>query len=390
MTVKLLTTLTPAPPGFVATDLHKWQLLAGTTALYTDDIERVHQLLGDWSHLRGVLITEATPLRSETLHPHLHWLQLPPSWRSDAATLVLPLLQHLDANADAENAQQQSHHQLARLRYDLHAMQQDYQRVTGKLQGQLQQLRSTETALKQLNDELEQRVRLRTAELETAMQDLESFSSSVSHDLRAPLRAIIGFTDDLQQRLDNRLDDAERAQLARVLRLGHRMNQLIDDLLRLAQTSQSPLRPGALDLSALAQEIWQGLDSSNATPAIKFSCAPTPIAYADPALLRVVLENLLGNARKFSQKVPAPVVSFSYDPAAAAYAVGDNGAGFDMAAANQLFAPFRRLHRQDEFEGTGIGLATVARIIQRHGGRIWPQAAVNQGATFFFTLPAGR
>lgn len=382
----LLTTLTPPPPGFQPSELARWQLLAGTIALYTDDVAAVQRLIGDWTRLRGVLISEAPALAVSTLQPHLIWLQLPPTWRTDAATLVQPLLHYLDRNAELENQHRQRDSQLSRLHYDLESMHQDYQRVTGKLQGQLQQLRTTEAALKQVNDQLEQRVSQRTAELETALRELESFSSSVSHDLRAPLRAVIGFTADLKERLDDRVDEEERAQLARVLRLGQRMSQLIDDLMRLAKTSQSPLRPTSVDLTALANEIWQTFEQHDSPRTIRFDCQATPPAQADPALLRVVLENLLGNARKFTQKTADASVWFGWDAVQQAYVIGDNGAGFAMSDAGQLFAPFRRLHRQDQFEGTGIGLATVARIIHRHGGRIWPEAAENQGARFFFSL----
>ncbi|QGX40103.1 sensor histidine kinase [Permianibacter aggregans] len=387
MSVQLLTTITPPPPGFSPTDLARWQLLTGTVALYTDNMERVLQEIGDWSRMRGVVITENDTPSSQALHSHLQWLRLPAAWRNEVAILVRPMLDYLNTSAELEIQQRQRDHQLARLSYDFTGMHSDYQRVTSKLQRQLQQLRETETALTQLNDQLEQRVSLRTAELETALNDLESFSFSVSHDLRAPLRAIIGFTDDLRQRIDDRLSDDERGQVERVLQLAHRMNQLIDDLLRLAQTSQSPLQPSRIDLSQLVCEVWQDLDQHEPERRIAFVCEPTPPVLADPALIRVVLENLLGNARKFTQKVTAAQVSFAYDTDHSAYVVSDNGAGFDMAHADQLFAPFRRLHRQEQFEGTGIGLATVARIIHRHGCRIWPQASVNQGARFFFTLP---
>ena len=334
-----------------------------------------------------MVITESETVSSQVLHSHLQWLRLPAAWRNEVAILVRPMLDYLNTSAELEIQQRQRDHQLARISYDFNGMHSDYQRVTSKLQRQLQQLRDTETALTQLNDQLEQRVRLRTAELETALNDLESFSFSVSHDLRAPLRAIIGFTDDLRRRIDDRLSEDERSQLGRVLQLGHRMNQLIDDLLRLAQTSQSPLRPARIDLSQLVEEIWRDLAQHEPERRIVFTCEPTPPAMADPALIRVVLENLLGNARKFTQKVTAAQVGFAYDTSSLAYVVSDNGAGFDMAHADQLFAPFRRLHRQEQFEGTGIGLATVARIIHRHGCRIWPQASVDQGARFFFTLP---
>lgn len=387
MSVQLLTTITPPPPGFTPTDLARWQLLTGTVALYTDDLERVLQEIGDWSRMRGVVITEGDAPGSQALHSHLQWLCMPAAWRNELAILVRPLLEYLNTSAELEIQQCQRDHQLARLSYDFAGMHSDYQRVTSKLQRQLQQLRDAETALMQLNDQLEQRVRMRTAELETALKDLESFSFSVSHDLRAPLRAIIGFTDDLRRRIDERLNDDERGQMERVLQLGHRMNQLIDDLLRLAQTNQSPLQPARIDLSQLVQEIWQSMEQHEPERQIALACEPTPPALADPALVRVVLENLLGNARKFTQKVAAAQVGFAYDTANSAYVVRDNGAGFDMAHADQLFAPFRRLHRQEQFEGTGIGLATVARIIHRHGCQIWPQASVDRGAQFFFTLP---
>ncbi len=242
----------------------------------------------------------------------------------------------------------------------------------------------------QVYGELEKRVKDRTAELEAANREMETFSYAVSHDLRAPLRAMRGFTDIVLKK-DGGLDEENRGLLERVRKSGAHMSALIEDLLELARYSRAEIRKRKVDLSAMAREIMSRVTST--TPN---SAATVEIAYGleiegDEGLLRAALENLLSNAWKYSGKNPRPVIEFGATTSpenTRVFFVRDNGAGFDMAAAAKLFHPFQRLHSEQEFAGTGVGLATVRRIIQRHGGRIWAEAAVGRGATFFFELPA--
>ncbi|WP_051180662.1 CHASE domain-containing protein [Thermithiobacillus tepidarius DSM 3134] len=240
-----------------------------------------------------------------------------------------------------------------------------------------------EEEIRQLNAGLEQRVRERTAEL-------ESFNYSVSHDLRAPLRAIDGFSLVLLEDYDGILDTAGRDYLARIRRASQRMGQLIDDLLNLSRITRSEMHREAVDLSELAQEIAETLQADHPERRASFAIAPGVTAHGDPKLLEILLENLLGNAWKFTGKHERAHIEFGAREEAGerVYFVRDDGAGFDMAYAGKLFGPFQRLHGPGEFEGTGIGLAIVQRIIDRHGGRIWAEGAVGQGATFYFTLPA--
>jgi signal transduction histidine kinase/FixJ family two-component response regulator len=243
----------------------------------------------------------------------------------------------------------------------------------------------------QVYSELEKRVKDRTAELEAANRELETFSYAVSHDLRAPLRSIRGFTEMVLNKGAAQLDDANRGYLQRVQNSGARMSTLIEDLLKLAKYSRAPLEKRTVDLSALAREIAARLTAAAPNPAATVRIADGLSVEGDAGLLQSALENLLSNAWKYSSRNPAPVIEFNAMPAAAGtrtFFVRDNGAGFDMAAAEKLFQPFQRLHTEQEFTGTGVGLATVQRIIQRHGGRIWAESAVGQGATFYFELPA--
>ena len=234
----------------------------------------------------------------------------------------------------------------------------------------------------------EAEIQARTAQLEAANKELEAFSYSVSHDLRAPLRSIDGFSQALQEDYTARLDEEGRSHLRRVRAATQRMAHLIDDLLHLARVSRAELRSAPVDLSAVAQGVVAELRQREPRRAVEFVCADQAQVRGDPALLRVLLENLLGNAWKFTtQRRPARIeFGVSQQDGATAYFVRDNGAGFDMTYADKLFGAFQRLHSAKEFEGTGIGLATVQRIIHRHGGRVWAESAVDQGATFYFTV----
>lgn len=242
--------------------------------------------------------------------------------------------------------------------------------------------------LHKLNEELEQRVRDRTIQLESANKELEAFSYSVSHDLRAPLRSIDGFSRILLDDHSTVLNPEGRDYLDRVRQAAQRMGQLIDDLLKLARVTRAEPNREDMDLSTLARQVAEALQNQNPDRKVQFAVPPELKLRGDPRLLRIALENLIGNAWKFTGTRPDARVELGMlnHNAAPAYFVRDNGAGFDMAYAGKLFAPFQRLHSTEEFPGTGIGLATVQRIIHKHGGRIWAEGAVGQGAAFFFTL----
>lgn len=245
-------------------------------------------------------------------------------------------------------------------------------------------------ALSQLNGQLERRVAERTAELEALNAELEAFAYSVSHDLRTPLRSIHGFASLLEADEDSTLGDSGRSHLRRIQAAAKRMGQLISDLLSMAHLSRSTLQAVPLDLSGMARAIADDLDRSDPGRRVRWDIEEGMQAVADPGLMQSVLQNLLGNAWKYTGRTPDARVSFtrsSMGGGMQTFCVRDNGAGFDMAYAGQLFQPFKRLHGHHEFEGSGVGLATVKRIVQRHGGQVGGEGAVGQGAAFWFSLP---
>ncbi len=240
----------------------------------------------------------------------------------------------------------------------------------------------------ELNATLEQRVERRTAELEAANQELEAFSYSVSHDLRSPLRAIDGFAELVTLELGDDMSEAARRYMERVRGGTQRMGLLIDDLLQFSRVGRQEMGRRPFTMDALVQESIEDLQLQNA-PSTQWDIAPLGDAIADRAMVRRVLDNLIGNAVKFSRTQDRPKIEIGrheLSDGEVAYFVRDNGVGFDMAYAEKLFGMFQRLHLPEEFEGTGVGLAIVHRIITKHGGRVWAEAAVGQGATFFFTL----
>jgi len=239
-----------------------------------------------------------------------------------------------------------------------------------------------------LNSELERRVHERTGELERLNKELEAFSYSVSHDLRAPLRSIDGFSGLLLRRYQHALAPTAADYLSRVRAASQRMGELIDDLLELSRVTRSELRRTRIDLSAMAEAALAELRQLDPERRVRCRVAPGLRADADPRLMRLVIANLLANAWKFTSRLEIAEIHVGLINQAgeSVFFVRDNGAGFDMAYAGKLFAAFQRLHAASDFEGTGIGLATVQRVIHRHGGRIWPDAAPGRGATFYFTL----
>lgn len=232
-------------------------------------------------------------------------------------------------------------------------------------------------------------------ELETTNKELEAFSYSVSHDLRAPLRSIDGFSQILLEDYADELDEEGRDYLGRVRASSQRMGRLIDDLLGLSRVTRGTMRRERMSLSTLAEEVAEGFREANSDRRVEFSAQRGLEVWGDPRLLRVALVNLIGNAWKFTEKESEARISFGMDEKLSqrslvpVYYVRDNGAGFNMAYADKLFGAFQRLHAADEFEGTGIGLATVQRVVRRHGGQIWAEGEVGRGATFYFTMRPG-
>jgi len=246
--------------------------------------------------------------------------------------------------------------------------------------------------IQEQNQELERRVSERTAELEAANSELEAFGSSAAHDLRTPLRAITGFTEVL---LDprSRIPPSEVQRYIRMIREGSvQMGQLINDLLAFSRLGRQALTRHAVDLTQLCREVYQGLEHERKGRTVELDLQTLPLANGDPALLRVVLVNLISNALKYTRPRAVAVIEIGTtagkDEDSPVYFVRDNGVGFDMDDADKLFGVFQRLHHADEYEGTGVGLATVRRIINRHGGQIWAEAKPDAGATLFFTLPS--
>ncbi len=237
-----------------------------------------------------------------------------------------------------------------------------------------------------LNATLEERVKQRTAELEATNRELEAFSYSVSHDLRSPLRTIDGFSLALEEDYAGLVDATGVDYIRRVRNGVQRMGQLIDALLQLSRITRAEINREDVDVTAIARLVAGNLAEENTGTAVAFRVEDGMTATADPKLLQVAFENLMGNAVKFSSKVEAPAVEVGWDQAQEAFFVKDNGAGFDMYYAEKLFNAFNRLHGDKDFKGSGIGLATVARVIRRHHGRIWADSKVDEGATFWFTL----
>lgn len=256
----------------------------------------------------------------------------------------------------------------------------------------LREIQQRDGELQKARDELEQRVSDRTRDLESSNRELEAFSYSVSHDLRAPLETMSGFSYLLLKNYEDKLDENGKASLVSIRTAVRRMAELIDDLLNLSRITTSTMSRKKIDLTTFARAIMEELRRQEPARQVEFVAPETVEAYADARLMRIVMDNLLRNAWKYTSQHAQARIEFGRETrdGQAVYYVKDDGSGFDARAKGRLFQPFQRLHSAAEFPGNGIGLATVRRIIQRHGGQVWAEGEVEQGATFYFTLEAGR
>ncbi|MCE9600509.1 MAG: PAS domain S-box protein [Spirochaetia bacterium] len=249
--------------------------------------------------------------------------------------------------------------------------------------------RNAERKIQELNVDLEERVAQRTMQLEVANKELEAFSYSVSHDLRSPLRAMNGFSQALVEDYGDVLPEGAKKFAATIRASAERMGALIDDLLAFSRFGRASLKHESVDMTKMVREVFDALALEREDRRIDFVCGPIQPCQGDPALLRHVWTNLISNAVKFTRNTPEAriLIASRQDDRETIYSVADNGAGFDMQYVDKLFGVFQRLHRADEFEGTGVGLAIVNRIVSRHGGRIWAESKINAGSTFYFTIP---
>jgi signal transduction histidine kinase len=256
-----------------------------------------------------------------------------------------------------------------------------------RLQAEVAQRRAREDQIGRLNEQLERR----SADLEASNGELEAFAYSISHDLRAPLRHMAGFAELLQQHGRSALDDKSQRYVAIILEAARRMGQLIDDLLAFSRIGRVETQATTVSLAQLVKEVVEELRPEIGSREVSWSIGELPTLHGDRSMLRLVLANLLANALKFTrtrERAEIAIGSFDDPERGVVVFTKDNGVGFDMKYYNKLFRVFQRLHRSEEFEGTGIGLATVQRVIQRHGGTVWAEGAVNGGATFYFSVPS--
>ena len=248
--------------------------------------------------------------------------------------------------------------------------------------------KKAEDKLKIYQTHLEDLVAERTKKLESLNKELEAFSYSVSHDLRSPLRAIDGFGQVLMEECSDKLDDDGQHYIERMRAAAVKMGNLIDDMLKLSRIARTELKKEDVNISQIIEEIIADFEESNPNRKVKFIIKKGVIVKGDSALLKLMIENLLSNAWKFTSKKDEAVIEFGVttEKDICIYFIKDNGAGFDMEYTEKLFTPFHRLHSESEFPGTGIGLANVKRIVTMHGGEIWAEAKVGQGAAFYFTI----
>ncbi len=267
--------------------------------------------------------------------------------------------------------------------------QDEYGRLARAIESADKRIHDDAMQIRMHRDTLEETVRLRTNELAASNKELEAFSYSVSHDLRAPLRAIDGFSQALIEDYGNKLDETAAFYLQRVRSGAQKMGSLIDDLLQLSRVTRIEMKYAKADLSAMAEKITHDFMTEEPGREARITIAPSLIAYGDAGLLQIMLQNLLSNAWKYTGKKSPSVIEFGSfaQNDEQVFFIRDNGAGFDMRYISKLFGAFQRLHTEEEFPGTGIGLATVQRIVNRHGGRIWAEGKPGEGSCFYFVLP---
>jgi len=268
----------------------------------------------------------------------------------------------------------------------------DLTAANSSLHAEIARRLQAEEEIRQLNQTLELRVQDRTAQLEEANRELEAFSYSVSHDLRAPLRHVGGFTEMIQKRAGGTLDETSLRYLRSIGEAAQKAGQMVDDLLMFSRLGRTEVQWKVANMEQIAEEVRRDLAPETSDRVIHWRIGPLPEARGDPALLLLVLHNLVSNAVKYTQpRVEAEIeIAGRCEDQQVVFHVRDNGAGFDMRYVDKLFRVFQRLHHNEKFEGTGIGLANVRRIISRHGGQTWAEGAVDQGATFYFSLPKAQ
>ncbi len=301
-------------------------------------------------------------------------------------------LQILNLLLSSYEAAMQKNGELIRVRDELRMfnarLEQKVRERTAALLQEVNERKQAEEQVRKMNETLEQRVMERTAQLEAANNELEAFTYSVSHDLRAPLRSIDGFCRVLCEECACKLNGDEKDALKRIVAASERMGRLIEDLLGLSRMTRAEMKRQRVDLSGIARKITHVLKEAQPERNAEFVIADSLVAEGDENLITVALQNLLDNAWKFTGKSPHAVIEFGATrlDGKEVYFIKDNGSGFDMAYAEKLFKPFQRLHSTEQFPGTGIGLATVKRIVNRHGGRVWAEGEVGKGAAIYFTL----
>lgn len=330
------------------------------------------------------------PALPPAVYPEVQQYFTPESWKQLAAAVEKGLAEGLSYQCDAEVVRPDGTRRWVTARGDA---SRDAKGNIVNLHGTLQDIterKRAEEEIRLLNLDLERRVVERTAELSAANRELDSFAYAVSHDLRAPLRAMSGFSQALLEDYGERFDGEARNYLEQIGKAGRKMGELIDGILTLSRSTRGELRRDTIDISALATGLSEELARSEPERQVVWQVAPALQATGDARMIEAALRNLLGNAWKYTSKAEAPVIRVFSGMAGGqpGICVADNGAGFNMAYAERLFQPFQRLHRQDEFTGIGIGLATVQRIVHRHGGVIEPRGEPGKGATFCFSLPA--